>query len=96
MSKIVTANMLASGRVVFLGAEGAWVEAVEDATVFADDAAAQVGMAQAQRDQDAALIVEAFVATRTVDKAGAPAMSLRDVIRAHGPTVRFRPVGPTT
>ena len=91
MSKVVTANMLATGRVVFLGPAGAWVEAVGDAVVYDDDATAEGGLAQARRDQDRALIVDPFVTTRGPGHDGRPAMTLRDTIRAFGPTIRFQP-----
>ena len=91
MSKVITANLLATGRVVFLGANGTWVETVGDAIGYIDDATAEDGLAQARRDQDRALIIEPFVTTRGSEHDGRPAMTLRDTIRAFGPTITFQP-----
>ena len=43
MSKVISANMLAKGNVVFLGVNGTWVESIAEAIVFADAAAAVFG-----------------------------------------------------
>ena len=91
MSKIVTANTLAVGHVVFLAADGRWVETVAEAAVFADAAAAEDGLAIARRDQERGLIVDAFITDKGPDKDGRPAMTLRDTIRAFGPTIRYLP-----
>ena len=93
MSKVITANELATGSVVFLGTNDAWVGSLAEAVVFADDAAAEQGLARAQRDVERG-VVEPFASTVGPDKDGRPAMSLRDTIRAYGPTVRFKPAGP--
>ena len=93
MSKVITANELATGNVVFLGANDVWVGALADAVVFTDDAAAEQGLARAQLD-GARGVVEPFASTLGPDKDGRPAMTLRDAIRAYGPTVRFKPAGP--
>jgi hypothetical protein len=94
MPKVVTANILSTGHVVFLGAGGTWVEAVEHATLYADAAAAEAGMAIARRDADRSIIVEPFVTDRGPGTDGKPAMTLRDTIRAHGPTIKYLPADP--
>ena len=90
MSKVITSNLLATGRVVFLASNGVWVEAVGDAVAYESDAAAEDGHVLARRDQDRALIVDPFVTTRGPEHDGRPAMTLRDTIRAFGPTIRFQ------
>jgi hypothetical protein len=92
MPKIVTANLLATGAVVFLAPSGAWVDAVEQARVFDDESQAEdEGMTRAQRDVERALVVDAFVTDIDPTAAGAPKMSLRDKIRAFGPTIVYLP-----
>lgn len=91
MSKVITANTLATGTVVFFGAEGAWVEAIADATVFDDDATAEAGLAEAKQDETKAIVVDAFIVDRIPDGAGKTKMTLRDTIRAYGPTIKFLP-----
>lgn len=95
MSKIVTANILATGAVVFFGANGAWVASIDQASVFADADAAEVGLALAKLDADKAIIVDPFVTDAGPEKKdGRPAMTLRDTIRAYGPTIKFLPTDP--
>lgn len=89
MPKVVTANMLATGSVVFFGPGDTWVGSLEEAVGFDDEAAADAALARAQRDQDRAIIVEPFLAERGPRSGDGPEMSLRDRIRAFGPTVRF-------
>ena len=93
MAKIVTANTLAVGHVVFLATDGRWVETVAEAAVYDDATAAEEGMATARIDQERGLIVDAFVTDKGPDKDGRPAMTLRDTIRAFGPTIRYLPDG---
>ena len=92
MSKVITANDLASGTVVFLGKDDAWVGSLDEAAVFDDEASVEQGLARAQRD-GARGVVEPFASTVGPGKDGRPAMSLRDTIRAYGPTVQFKPAG---
>lgn len=96
MAKIVTANMLATGTVVFLGKADDWVHAIDDARTFVDAAAAEDGLARAERDAQAAIVVDPFVTDKIPGADGKPGitasgMTLRDTIRAFGPTVRFLP-----
>ena len=88
MSKVVTANTLATGKVVFLGADG-WVETMDEAHLYDDDDAAEVGLERAVADAEKALIVEPFIADSGPAKDGRPKMTLRDTIRAYGPTIDF-------
>ena len=93
MAKIVTANTLATGHVVFLAADGNWVTALAQAATYADADAAEQGLALGRRDQERGLIVDAFITDKGPDKDGRPAMTLRDTIRAFGPTIRYIPNG---
>ena len=88
MVKVVTANLLSTGNVVFLGADGAWVRSIDKAVAYPDAKAAESGMAQAQGDLERAVIVDPFLVTRDQAADGRPAMTLRDTIRAYGPTIR--------
>jgi hypothetical protein len=93
MAKIITANMLATGAVVFLGAGGEWVRSVNSAVEYRDESAAEDGLALALRDQARAVVVDPFVTDKTTGTGDKPAMTLRDTIRAFGPTIRYRPAG---
>ena len=93
MAKIVTANTLATGHVVFLAGDGSWVEVLARAATFDDAAAADEGLACAQRDAARGLIVDPFVTDKGPGDGGRPTMTLRDTIRAFGPTIRYLPGG---
>lgn len=93
MSKIVTANTLSTGTVVFLGADDRWVAAVEDARIYPDAEAAEDGLAIGRRDAEHAIVVDPFVTDKKPATEGQRGMTLRDSIRAFGPTVRFGPNG---
>ena len=93
MAKIVTANTLATGHVVFLAADGSWVGSLANAASYADANAAEAGLAIGRRDQDRGLIVDAFVTEKGPERGGRPTMTLRDTIRAFGPTIRYLPDG---
>lgn len=93
MVKIVTANTLATGHVVFLAADGSWVDALDRAAAFEDAGAADGGLAAAQGDVQRGLIVDPFVTEKGPDKDGRPTMTLRDTVRAFGPTIRYIPDG---
>ena len=94
MAKIVTANTLATGHVVFRAADGSWVADVARAATFPDEAAAEETLMLARGDQERGLIVDAFVTDKgAVNGDGRPAMTLRDTIRAFGPTICYLPAG---
>ena len=91
MPKVVTANTLATGKVVFQGSDGAWVEAIAEARRYDDAAAAEEGLAKATVDVERAVVVEPFMVEAGAAEGGRPKMTLRDTIRAYGPTIRFMP-----
>lgn len=81
--KVLTANRLADGAVVYLAKDGAWTRAFADAVRLAPEAAADaLGTAQAQP--------QVFVAPYLVEVEGDAVEKrerLREAIRAKGPTV---------
>jgi hypothetical protein len=95
MSKIVSANRLADGIVVFLVEAGHWTHDIGQATVFPDTEPAALHIAKA--DEARNLIVDpsevALKDSSGEDGAsGRPeAVSLRNAIRAKGPTIDFLP-----
>jgi Protein of unknown function (DUF2849) len=92
--KIISANRLADGIVVYAGYAGAWVERLNEALVFSGKEEAEAGLTLAQGDVARNLIVEPFVVDVTRDAAGLRPSTLRDSIRAHGPTIEFLPRRP--
>jgi Protein of unknown function (DUF2849) len=91
VQKIISANRLADGIVVYAGRGGAWVEQLSEARIFAGKEEADAALSLAQNDVARNLIVEPFLVDVTQDAAGLRPSTLRDSIRAHGPTIDFLP-----
>jgi sulfite reductase (NADPH) hemoprotein beta-component len=91
MAKIVTANRLADGIVVYLGSDGSWVEGINQAKTFEDGSESKQALETARADEGKNLIVDPFLVDVTTDANGLKAVSLRNAIRARGPTIDFLP-----
>ncbi len=91
MPKVISANRLADGIVVYAGRDGSWSEQLSQAKIFANTAAAAPGLLIAQNDAKRNLVVEPVVVEVTEDADGLRAVTLRDIIRARGPTIDFLP-----
>lgn len=87
MPKIVTANHLAAGDVVFL-AENGWTPLVDRAVVAEDEATLAEIEARAQAAEAANIVVAPY--TVDVRREGSRIVPLhyREVMRTKGPTVR--------
>ena len=82
--KVITANRLIDGEVVFWQA-GQWVERFADAELFADDDAAGPAGVDAAKAQPT-VIVDPYLIDLTEGPAGLAPVSYRERIRALGPT----------
>lgn len=87
MLKVLTANRLSDGAVVYLGS-GGWSEWIDAASVAADESAAadledRGAQAMAQRQ-----VVDPYLIDVTSEGGRLVAARLRERIRAAGPTVR--------
>jgi hypothetical protein len=91
MPKVISANRLADGIVVYFGRDGSWFERLSQAEVFASKAEAEAGLLIAQNDAKRNLVVEPVVVEITDDASGLRAVTLREIIRARGPTIDFLP-----
>jgi len=87
--KIISANRLADGIVVYSGHGGAWLEQLNQARVFAGQEEAEAGLSLAQGDVTRNLIVDPLLVEVTQDANGLRPSTLRDSIRALGPTIDF-------
>ena len=85
--RIVTANRLRDGLVVYLNGAG-WSERIDDARVAGDDAAASRLLAQAEGPGQAIRVVDPYLIEVTREEAVPRPVSRREAIRALGPTVR--------
>ena len=85
--RIVTANRLDDGLVVYLNGAG-WSERIDDAGVAGDDAAAGRLLARAEGPGQALRVVDPYLIEVTREGAVPRPVSHREAIRARGPTVR--------
>ncbi len=86
--KIVTANRLDDGLVVYLNGAG-WSERIEDARIAGDDAAADGLLAEAEGPGQEIRVVGPYLIEIALEGAEPRPVSYREAIRAKGPTVRL-------
>jgi hypothetical protein len=88
MAKVISANRLADGAVVFLGPQDQWVEFLPQAETFDTEAALATGLDRAKAAEAHNLVLD--IAALEVAGTGPhlAATHLREVIRSAGPTVR--------
>jgi hypothetical protein len=91
MPKVISANRLADGIVVYAGRTCAWTGRLGQAKIFTSKAEAEEGLLNAQNDVKCNLVVEPFLVEVIEDANGLRAVTLRDSIRARGPTIDFLP-----
>ncbi len=89
-AKVITANDLRGGLVVFVDTEGGWTFDISAARVFTDGPDLDEGVAFAKAQSDARIVVEAYPIDVDV-KDGVPVPArLREKIRAErGPTIVY-------
>ncbi len=88
MPQVLTANRLSDGEVVYLAADGAWVEDLDAASTLvtkADGEAALATGAEAEQNQQ---VVQAYLFDVVDALAPLRPIKKREIIRAAGPTVR--------
>ena len=91
MPKVISANRLADGIVVYAGRDGSWSCRLNEAMIFAGKAEAEAGLLAAQNDAKRNLVVEPCVVEVIEGPSGPRAVTLREAIRACGPTIDFLP-----
>lgn len=84
LPKVVTANDLLEGDVVYLAPDMTWVRALSDALVLDDDAVAQEKLTLAQRQ--AAHVVGVYLADVRRGPNGPEPAHFREAFRATGPS----------
>ncbi|MDP6602832.1 MAG: DUF2849 domain-containing protein [Rhodospirillales bacterium] len=85
--KVMTANRLRDGAVVYLANGGAWSERITDALIAATDAEVRALEDRAAADERALLVVETYLFDVDPKPDGPAPLSQRERIRAAGPTV---------
>ena len=96
--KVMTANRLNDGAVVYLANGGAWTEHIADARIAATEAEERTLERHAAADERALLVVETYLFDVAPTPDGPAPLSQRERIRASGPTVGtdFEPPPPAS
>ncbi|MEM7491068.1 MAG: DUF2849 domain-containing protein [Pseudomonadota bacterium] len=82
--KVVTANCLKKGDVIYLAADDTWVRRHEDAELIEDEAHAQIRLLDAERQQDR--IVGPYLADARPGPHGPEPVHFRETFRTRGPS----------
>ena len=85
----VTANRLSDGEVVYFSADNRWVESFTEADVADGTEAAEALLARAMPDDFEAHVLEPYLFEVLEDGRFYKPASVRETIRAAGPTVRL-------
>ena len=88
-SKVVTANRLVDGEVLYLTAAGEWSERLDEAGVGETKDREAAFLAVAEHAVRARLVVEPYLIPVAEEEGALVAQSQRERIRALGPTVRL-------
>ena len=88
-ARVLTANRLGDGAVVYRDAAGNWVGRLADAAVAGDEAAERALLAAGEADLAQGLIVGPYLKPVARGTAAPAPVSQRERIRAAGPTVAF-------
>ena len=86
--KVVTANRLWDGLVVYLAADGSWSERLAEGSVAADEAVQAELEARARAAAAAHLVVAPYLIEVRHEGGAVRPVQYREEIRARGPTVR--------
>ncbi len=86
MTQILTANRLTDGRIVYHAEDGGWAESLDGARVF-DTHEVNEAEAAGRRDEDARLIVGAYLFPVEAEGGAIRPLSMRERIRSGGPTI---------
>ncbi len=84
MPKVVTANALIEGDVVYLTADGAWSREHREAELIEDEAHAQLRLLEADRQRN--LVVGAYLADARPGPNGPEPIHFREAFRTRGPS----------
>lgn len=82
--KVVTANALLEGDVIYLGADDTWVRDLADAEIITDEAIAQMRLLDAQSRASEAVGV--YLADMVSTDTGPEPTHFREAFRATGPS----------
>ena len=87
--KVVTANRLRDGEVVYLTAAGEWSERLDDAGPAATPEREAAFLAVAERAVAARFVIDPYAMPVDAAEGAIRPLSQREIIRAKGPSVRL-------
>ncbi|HEY1736487.1 MAG TPA: DUF2849 domain-containing protein [Methylovirgula sp.] len=90
MLQVLSANRLRDGIIVYLSPSGDWRPQIGEAALFSSKEASEAALAKAHAAVAANLVIDPLIVDVTESPKGRTALSLRNSIRALGPTVKFR------
>jgi hypothetical protein len=88
MDAMITANRLSDGIVVYQDPSGGWTEDFHRATVFSDEGVKATALARAKQSEADCEVVDPYVIEIESRNGHFVPKSLRESIRASGPTMR--------
>ena len=86
--QMIIANRLVDGRVVFMDADAAWADSIEDGILLETAADNDRLMDLAMRAVEDSVIVEPYFIEVIIDDGQRRPVEAREAIRAFGPSVR--------
>lgn len=88
MKRMIIANRLADGAVVFLAPNHEWTRSIDEGSVMADETEAAQGLEVAQRHESECLVIEPMLIEVAIEDGRPRPTAIREAIRAFGPTIR--------
>jgi hypothetical protein len=85
--KMIIANRLTDGLVVFYTGGAGWSVGIADGVVIEDEAEAARLLAEAKADEDRCIVVDPNLIDVSIDGGSPRPVAIREAIRAFGPTV---------
>lgn len=87
--QVLTANQLFDGDVVYWREDGAWAQDLQEAFIFEAGAGIEAALLRAEADVEASKILDPYMFAVSIDGGIIHPSSVRETIRAKGPTVRL-------
>ncbi len=86
--QMIIASRLSDGRVVFMDADAAWADSIEEGIFLDSEAEADRFMGEATQAVEDCVIVEPYLIEVLVENGKRRPAEAREAIRAFGPSVR--------
>ena len=87
-TKVISANRLEDGIVVYITKDNNWSECISDAEVFNDEAACDEALSKAYTAEEACIVVSSYLIDIEQQGEQYNPTKYREFIRVIGPTVR--------